>query len=42
MRTAIWHYNLSYDYVDSVASFARAYRADPQWLDRMYYWNTTG
>jgi transglycosylase-like protein with SLT domain len=42
MRTAIWHYNLSYDYVDSVESFARAYRADPDWLDRMYYWNTTG
>jgi transglycosylase-like protein with SLT domain len=42
MRIAIWHYNLSYDYVDSVESFARAYRADPGWLDRMYYWNTTG
>jgi hypothetical protein len=42
MRTAIWHYNLSYDYVDSVESFARAYRADAAWLDRMYYWNTTG
>jgi len=42
MRTAIWHYNLSYDYVDSVESFARAYRADPGWLDRMYYWDTFG
>jgi soluble lytic murein transglycosylase-like protein len=42
MRNAIWHYNNSYDYVDSVESFARAYRADPAWLDRMYYWNTTG
>jgi soluble lytic murein transglycosylase-like protein len=42
MRTAIWHYNLDYNYVDSVESFARAYRADPAWLDRMYYWNTTG
>ena len=42
IRTAIWHYNLSYDYVDSVEFFARAYRADPTWLDRMYYWNTTG
>lgn len=42
MRLAIWHYNLSYDYVDSVESFARAYRADPGWLDRMYYWNTFG
>lgn len=42
MTNAIWHYNNSYDYVDSVMSFARAYRADPHWLDRMYYWNTTG
>jgi soluble lytic murein transglycosylase-like protein len=42
MRNAIWHYNNSFDYVDSVESFARAYRADPAWLDRMYYWNTTG
>lgn len=42
MRLAIWHYNLDYDYVDSVESFARAYRADPGWLDRMYYWNTYG
>jgi len=42
MRNAIWHYNNSYDYVDSVESFARAYRANPAWLDRMYYWNTTG
>jgi len=42
MRTAIWHYNLSYDYVDSVEYFARAYRADPGWLDRMYYWDTYG
>jgi Transglycosylase SLT domain len=42
MRLAIWHYNLDYDYVDSVESFARAYRTDPGWLDRMYYWNTIG
>ncbi|HEY7790493.1 MAG TPA: transglycosylase SLT domain-containing protein [Vicinamibacterales bacterium] len=42
MRNAIWHYNNDYDYVDSVESFARAYRADPGWLDRMYYWNTYG
>jgi hypothetical protein len=42
MRNAIWHYNNSFDYVDSVESFARAYRQDPLWLDRMYYWNTTG
>jgi soluble lytic murein transglycosylase-like protein len=42
MRQAIWHYNNDYDYVDSVESFARAYRTDPGWLDRMYYWNTFG
>jgi soluble lytic murein transglycosylase-like protein len=42
MRNAIWHYNNSFDYVDSVEAFARAYRSDPEWLDRMYYWNTTG
>jgi membrane-bound lytic murein transglycosylase B len=42
MRNAIWHYNNSFDYVDSVDAFARAYRSDPEWLDRMYFWNTTG
>ena len=42
MRNAIWHYNNSFDYVDSVEAFARAYRTDPGWLDRMYYWDTAG
>jgi soluble lytic murein transglycosylase-like protein len=42
MRNAIWHYNNSFDYVDSVEAFARAYRSDPGWLDRMYYWDTSG
>jgi soluble lytic murein transglycosylase-like protein len=42
MRTAIWHYNLDYNYVDAVEYFARAYRADPGWLERMYYWDTSG
>jgi hypothetical protein len=42
MRNAIYHYNLDFNYVDSVESFARAYRSDPAWLDRMYYWNTYG
>ncbi len=42
MRNAIWHYNNDFDYVDSVESFARAYRTDPGWLDRMYYWDTSG
>jgi soluble lytic murein transglycosylase-like protein len=42
MRNAIYHYNLDFNYVDSVESFARAFRSDPGWLDRMYYWNTYG
>jgi membrane-bound lytic murein transglycosylase B len=42
MPNAILHYNYDTDYVNAVEFFARAYRADPQWLDRMYYWNTTG
>ncbi len=42
MRNAIWHYNNSFDYVDAVEFFARAYRTDPGWLERMYYWDTFG
>ena len=48
LREAMWGVvqqglsTLDFDYVDSVESFARAYRTDPGWLDRMYYWNTTG
>jgi hypothetical protein len=42
MRNAIFHYNLDYDYVDAVEFFAAAIRADPAWLDRLYYWNTNG
>jgi soluble lytic murein transglycosylase-like protein len=42
MRQAIFHYNLDYDYVDAIEFFARAIRADPAWLDRLYYWNTSG
>ena len=42
MRQAIFHYNLDYDYVDAVEFFARAMRADPAWLDRLYYWSTFG
>jgi len=42
MKQAIWHYNNDYDYVDSVEFFARAIRADPTFLDRLYYWNTIG
>jgi soluble lytic murein transglycosylase-like protein len=42
MRNAIWHYNNSFDYVDSVEAFASAFRSNPGWLDRMYYWDTAG
>jgi membrane-bound lytic murein transglycosylase B len=42
MRNAIFQYNHDFDYVDSVESFARAYRSDQGWLDRMYNWNTYG
>jgi len=42
MRTAIFHYNLDYDYVDAIEFFARAIRDDPAWLDRLYYWGTSG
>ena len=42
MRNAIFQYNHDFDYVDSVESFARAYRSNQGWLDRMYYWNTYG
>ena len=42
MGNAILHYNDDYDYVDAVEFFARAYRADPHWLDRLHYWYTTG
>jgi soluble lytic murein transglycosylase-like protein len=42
MRKAIFHYNLDSDYVDSIVYFAQAFHEDPTWLDRMYYWGTTG
>ena len=42
IRTALWHYNNDYDYVDSVESFARAFRTNPEWFAHMYYWNTYG
>jgi Transglycosylase SLT domain len=42
MRNALWHYNNSFDYVDAVELFARAYRSYSGWLDRMYYWDTFG
>lgn len=42
MRDAIYHYNLDFNYVDAVESLAHAFRADPGWMDRMYFWDTTG
>jgi len=42
MNRAIYRYNNDSDYVASVQSFAAAFRADPLWVDRMYYWSTAG
>jgi transglycosylase-like protein with SLT domain len=42
MDGAIYAYNHSQDYVAAVDYYADAIRADPSWLDRLYYWNTSG
>lgn len=42
MDRAIFRYNNDIDYVRSVESFAAAFRADPTWVKRMYYWSTAG
>jgi Transglycosylase SLT domain len=42
MDAAIYAYNHSDDYVAAVDFYADAIRADPTWLDRLYYWNTSG
>ena len=42
MAGALWHYNQDWDYVETVARYAGAIRADPSWLDRYYYWSTSG
>jgi soluble lytic murein transglycosylase-like protein len=42
MRNAIFHYNLDFNYVDAVQSLAHSFRTDPAWLDRVYYWDTSG
>ena len=42
MRNAIFHYNLDFNYVDAVESLAHSFRTDPAWLDRVYYWDTSG
>jgi membrane-bound lytic murein transglycosylase B len=42
MDSAIYAYNHSDDYVAAVDYYADAIRQDPTWLDRLYYWNTSG
>jgi hypothetical protein len=42
MDRAIYRYNNDTDYVASVKGFASAIRDDSAWLDRLYYWSTTG
>ena len=42
MDGAIYAYNHSDDYVAAVDYYADAIRQDPGWLDRFYYWNTSG
>jgi hypothetical protein len=39
---AIFAYNHDDDYVAAVKAYAHAIRQDPAWLDRLYYWNTSG
>ncbi len=42
MDRAIFRYNNDSDYVASIEAFAAAFRSDPTWLSRMYYWSTAG
>ena len=42
MDNALYAYNHDWDYVRAVNYYADAIRADPSWLERLYYWNTTG
>jgi soluble lytic murein transglycosylase-like protein len=42
MRRALFRYNNDFDYVDAVAAFAAAVRADALWLERLFYWSTQG
>jgi soluble lytic murein transglycosylase-like protein len=42
MPGAIFAYNHDNDYVLAVEYYADAIRHDPDWVDRFYYWNTTG
>lgn len=42
MRKAIFRYNNDNDYVASVQAFADAFRLDPGYVRRLYYWGTSG
>jgi soluble lytic murein transglycosylase-like protein len=42
MDNALYAYNHDWDYVRAVNYYADAIRADPSWLERLYYWNTSG
>ncbi|HVC99563.1 MAG TPA: transglycosylase SLT domain-containing protein [Candidatus Dormibacteraeota bacterium] len=42
MDGALYAYNHSSDYVAAVDFYADAIHQDPTWLDRLYYWNTSG
>lgn len=42
MSRAIFRYNNDNDYVASVKSFADAFRQDPTFVTRLYYWSTAG
>jgi hypothetical protein len=42
MDRAIYRYNNDADYVASIQGFAAAFRSDPGWLARVYYWSTWG
>jgi hypothetical protein len=42
MDRAIYRYNNDADYVASIQGFAAAFRSDPSWLGRVYYWSTWG
>jgi soluble lytic murein transglycosylase-like protein len=42
MDSALYAYNHDWDYVRAVNYYADAIRQDPSWLERLYYWNTSG
>jgi len=42
MGRAIFAYNHDWDYVTAVADYAALIRRDATWLDRLYYWSTSG